>query len=267
MIYDIRTKEKAIMTIEDITGIPWYEWVKNTNRLRDYYYEDEFIDIILQEHNARLPDFNQVSFVFSHITTSSNACDSIKTSGLLDLCDTYRNSQSELRRFLDSHNIFIDIDRGILKYYDKEYDVSFNRNAPSPRSNTIEERAWCIGRKLYFDFTICGFLSINPDNPYGGNVHLVPEIIWDVDNLLKIELREDWIKETRAYEVVARVEGDNVVIDAEGSDREQMISYILNAYHQAWEYESENIILLKNNVSIPSRDILEVNEFNLWYRN
>ena len=212
---------------------------------------------MLEENEKDIPTFGDLNFVFSHITTSGNGCELISRHGLMDLRKAYSCEDSEVRRFLESHDVSIDIDERILRYKDKSHDISFERCGRTPSHGTMEYMAWSVGRKIHFDFTVCGFLSIDRRSPYGGNVHLAPEILQDIGNLLKTHLAEDWVQKTRAYEVVARAKGVDIVIDAEGSDRDQMIAYILNAYHEACGYGLENILLLKDGIQIPTGDIID----------
>ena len=75
LIYDIRTKENAIATLEKLTGIQWYEWVKNSNRVNDYKCADYFIQAMLEENGILQRTFEDMSIVFSHITTSATRCE------------------------------------------------------------------------------------------------------------------------------------------------------------------------------------------------
>lgn len=183
----------------------------------------------------------------------------------MDLCFTYECPESDLRMFLDAHGIRIDIEECHLWYRNKDYNIKFNRYGSTPFIGSNEYNAWSVGSKFYYDYTIRGFLSINHAFPYGGYVHLVPEIISDIDRLIGKDLKIDWMHSTRAYEIVAIVDGNDFVVDAEGTDGEKMVAYILKAYEAAWGYEFENIILLNDGVKISAHDILEINEFNAWY--
>lgn len=44
----------------------------------------------------------------------------------------------------------------------------------------------------FYDYTACGFLSVWERSPYGGQVHCRPEILWDIDNLLRLDLSGEW---------------------------------------------------------------------------
>ena len=266
LIYDIRTQESARRTLELFTGIAWQEWVNNSNRIVDFEYEDFFISTMLVEHDIVLPQFGDITFVFSHITTSGNGCKSIAKHGLYDLVNSYKCVDSDMRKFLSNHGVYIDIMKKEIKHRGKTIDISYNPYVHIPYYDTEAYYASRIGRKIYYDFTICGFLHIDCNRPYGGEVHFVPEIISDIDNLLKGGLCDAWLQETRAYEIVVKVNGNEIVIDAiQGCEREQLIAYLLRAYYVACGDESETIVLLKNGVQITVNNIIEIKEFNDWY--
>ena len=76
--YDIRTPENAFNTLKNITGITpdiWAEYV-----CKDYKYKNiaDMILDILEHHLHREIRYNDLDFIFSHITTSGNECNSFK---------------------------------------------------------------------------------------------------------------------------------------------------------------------------------------------
>ena len=77
IIYDIRNQENAQRTLEALTGISFEQWDVESYRIRDYTYEDYFIDAELEENDKDIPAFSDLNFVFSHITTSGNGCVSV----------------------------------------------------------------------------------------------------------------------------------------------------------------------------------------------
>ena len=105
--------------------------------------------------------------------------------------------------------IEVDIDNCILKYKGKAFDISYSPCPPS--FDTKAKACWSIGRKFYYDFTTCGFLSVWDSSPYGGYVHCRPEILSDIDNLLNLTLSQEWHVTHDPYEVVALVRGTDIV--------------------------------------------------------
>lgn len=184
----------------------------------------------------------------------------------MDLRNAYLCKDSELRSFLDTHRIYINIDAETLTYKNSIFNISYFPYAP--RFDTEERDCWSIGRKFYFDFTTCGFLSVWERSPYGGQVHRRPEILMDIDNLLNLNLSNEWATTHVPYEVVAKVSGDKIVYDGydEQSEREKVIYYLTKAYQTAFGDTSEDVLLLKNNIQIPADDIIEIKPLTHWNR-
>lgn len=172
IIYNILSKEKAQNTLERLTGITWSEW----KVIRDGYdrdrwsYEDDYIEDVLKEKNVTLPSFYELELVFSHITTSANGCIDIRKHGLIT--HACQNNETELGAFLYENGVSIDLSRRELHYIDKIFDVSYDRCPPEYMET--EYAAWLVGRKLYYDYGICGFLSYG-NTAYGGYVHRRPD--------------------------------------------------------------------------------------------
>ncbi len=203
MLYDIRDADKAASTLERITGVSSGVWLaegmKNVRRI-DYTDANKDIERIIKRYNGYRLCVNDLEMVITHVTTSGNGCVSILKDGIIDLKNAYQKRDSELRIFLESKGIDILLDSNCLKYRGKYYDISFD---DCPWDHESEEyAAWSVGRKFYYDFTVCGFFSINGNRPYGGNVHRRPEILLDLDNLLKTDLQRDWMQSHQAYEIV-----------------------------------------------------------------
>ena len=207
-------------------------------------------------------DFN---FVYFHVTTSANECEAIKKYGILDLKQAYLCVESELRVFLDRHGIIINIEDALLTYKGKAFDISYNAGN-CPRTGTQEYLCWSIGRKFYYDFTTCGFLSVWERSPYGGQVHCRPEILWDIDNLLRLKLSEEWEQSHFPYEIVAQVNGLDIVFDGDDdqSDKDKVLMYLTMAYDTAFGEPFEHILLMKNGIQISPDRIIEIKPLTCW---
>ena len=266
MLFDIHTERAAQQTLFRLTGIPIEVWEENIHRERDYELQDYFVEAMIEEYGTRqLPEsYLGFDFIYFHVTTSADGCASIRRNGILDLKKAYECKDSELRRFLDNHDVFIDIEKALLTYCGHEYDIYYGRCPWDHES--VEYKCWSIGRKFYYDYTTCGFLSAWDRSPYGGQVHRRPEILWDIDELLKTRLSDEWEQTHTAYEVVAKVSGEGICYpyDDDASEAEKVMAYIVMAYNEALNGSSQNILLLKNGVQIPPSDILEVNPLSIW---
>lgn len=264
MEYNILSKENARRTFENITDISWNEWMDILSLYdnKQYEYEDDYIENIIKRRHIVLPSFSELQVVFGHITTSQEECAAIKKHGLLNLKDVCSNPFSELYQFLKAYGVTIDVEREVLSYKNTTYDIHYGKCPPIYAEN--EKLAWAVGRKIYYDFCICGFLSYG-QAPYGGNVHCCPEILRDIDRLLKTDLAQRWYTTHQTYEIVAITDASNIQYEGNeyDSDFEKVMSYLMKAYWRVF-YEKENIVLLNNDAIISTNNILEINSYDRW---
>lgn len=269
MLYDIRTSEKAATTLETLTGVNRTIWLaeqyKNYGRI-DYTYADDDVRNIITKHGGHYPDLNDLEMVVTHITTSSEKCRQIRQHGIVDLVKAYEFANSELRQFLENYEINIDIEACRLTYKKRVYDISYGK---CPPHCDIEARAaWSVGRKFYYDFTVCGFLSISEKDVYGGWVHCRPEILSDVDTLLGTRLSDEWKASKESYAIVFKVPVSDTIYNGWNSDTEsEMVkSYLYDAYMCICIGPDTKEILCKNGVEILPNQILECHRFQEWDR-
>ena len=267
MLFDIRNEQKAAESLERLTGVKEDTWLderyRNINRI-DYSYADKDIERIVEDNNGYFPRLKDIQLVITHITTSSNECASIKTNGLIDLKESYNLPTSDLRLFLEDNEIEIILEDNLLRYKDREYDISFGKCPSDYESEQCS--SWKVGRKFYYDFTICGFISINSRDVYGGMVHLRPEILFDIDNLLKTDLQRKWTLTHESYEIVFVVPEYHCLYNGleENDEYERIMYYLTEAYACICLGPRTIEILCKNNIFITPDQILECNKFNKW---
>lgn len=263
-VYDIRTSKNALSTLVNFTGVIPPIWEKYMSQRKDYYYEEDFVEAVINQHGSFPQNYENWIFIYFHITTSANNCASIIKHGILDLPNSYLCEDSELRCFLERKGIVIDIDNCTLSYKNKVFDISYHPYAP--RCDTVSRACWAVGRKFYYDYTTCGFLSVWERSPYGGYVHCRPEILSDIDTLLGLTLSQEWHLQHKAYEVVAAVPGTDIVYDGddERSPKEKVLNYLTKAYLTAYGSPSEEVLLLKNHIQVPANRIVEINPLLYW---
>ena len=79
MLFDIRDQQKARDTLLRITGVPFDVWERETNHRNERFkYDDDFVDYVIQRHGCYNVRYEDLEFVFSHLTSSDNNCDSMK---------------------------------------------------------------------------------------------------------------------------------------------------------------------------------------------
>ena len=263
MIYDIRTTEYAQRTLTNLTGIPISVWKQYLGHEREYEYTDYLVADAINSHGHLPRSYRDFQFVYFHVTTSANGCASFGKHGILDLEQSYLCHDSELKSFLEKHDIHINLDERILIYGGQKFDITFGDR---PRQDTKAYKCWSIGRKFYYDYTTCGFLSVRERSSYGGQVHRRPEILMNIDDLLGLNLSEEWMSNHVSYEIVAKVSGEKIIYDSDPnqSDEDKVLNYLTKAYFTAFGEPSENILMIKNHIQIQPMDILEIKPMERW---
>ena len=123
--YDIRTIKHAQQTLSNLTGIPISVWEKHRSEESQFDYPDDFVEDMIKRYGKILSSYKDFEFIYFHVTTSANDCASIRKHGILDLKQSYLCEDSELKMFLDSQGIFIDLDNNLLMYRKKEFDITY----------------------------------------------------------------------------------------------------------------------------------------------
>ena len=265
MLFDIHTTQAAMKTLYRLTGIPIAQWRKNQIHEREFELLDDYVAMMVKDYGAfYLPQrYTELDFVYFHITTSANKCESIRKHGIVDLQKTYCCADSELRQFLDAHDVRIDLEEAILYHKRINYNIGYRSRPRDQRS--IEYKCWSVGQRFYDDYSTCGFLSVLNKSAYGGQVHRRPEILSDLDALLATNLSLAWEMTHHPYEIVAKVNGHNIInLDFdELSDTDKIMRYVVMAYDVALHGGSENIVVLKRGISISPKDILEITSLSI----
>lgn len=267
MIYDIQMIETAQKTLQDITGISLDNWVTKHNEIiNNECTNDDFLRDMIDREGRWIDSYKDLTFVYSHITTSANECKSLFKHGLLDLKKAYSCKDSELRQFLDSHNIEIDLEKCLLNYNGEKYDISYTPKSDCDFDN-YEKNKRDVGRKFFSDYSTCGFLSVCKSLPYGGDVHKCPEILNDLDRLLKLNLVEEWKCTHKPYRVIAKVSGENIFYyeNYGMTEHKKILDFVEKAYYNAFYEISENVLVLNKGISISPNNIVEIKPLDFWH--
>ena len=97
-------------------------------------------------------------------------------------------------------------------------------------------------------------------------MHCRPEILSDIDGLLNLTLSQDWHLSHEPYEIVAAVQGTDILYDGDddSSGRDKVLNYLTKAYNTAFGALSEEILLLKNHIQVSPSRIWEINPVTYW---
>ncbi len=265
MIYDIRTPESATQTLADATGIPYNIWVYESYLFDGCAGTDYLCDII-EKYNGHLPSFDDLYLIISHITTSANSCAEIAENGIGDLQSAYRNTNSELRQFLDRNGISIDLDSAYLSYNGQRYSIEYDGDNCPRDDESTEYKAWSVGGKFYFDNGLCGFFAIDPEISYGGSVHIRPEILYNIDELLNTDLADEWKNSHSAYEITFKIHSRELDLYSQNNDddEEKVIGLLLKAFNEMCSGPSEVLAQCKPDVIITPDKIIDIKPFDKW---
>ena len=264
-IYDITTTGKAFATLLSLTDVPADKWLYCD---KEFSIDDsvEMVQSVVEKYGTMPPTYEDWNFQFIHVTTSSDGCKSIGRYGLLDLQQSYECKDSELRKFLETHGIIIDIENHTLEYADENYDIGYDE-AYCPPDDTIESKEWSVGRKFYYDYACCGFLSIEDKNIYGGYVNWRPEILYNIDELLNTLLSDEWKNSHKPYEVHASVKGSDIIYRGSDNDdtEERVLNYLSLVYDVACTTGPfEECLILKNGIQVPRKNITDIKPLSFW---
>ena len=70
MVYDIRTREKALDTLITLTGVEENIQIEYASRINEYPYIDNMIEDVVNRFGSFPFTYLDFEFIYSHITTS-----------------------------------------------------------------------------------------------------------------------------------------------------------------------------------------------------
>ncbi len=198
IIFDITNKDNSMNFLSNFTSIQREDilsFVKGniiqTNICTDA--KNVTADNFCNTFNIDIEDLdvNDVMLCAIHYTTNNDENHSIKEFGLRDLQFALSNN-TPLNNFLNEYGISFDIEKKTMLANGNEYNIEFvNYCADNPVTH--------IARKVYYDNQVSCFFYIEDINDYLGCVHLRPEILYNIDELLKTDLSRKWYKSCKGY--------------------------------------------------------------------
>lgn len=198
MIYDI--------TKPDIT----YEWLCSIFEISDKKLFCDYIvkcnsdfDMFIKKHSNKIKhlDLNELEIVAFHVTTNGDKCDDINKNGIRNL-QAVLQEENGLSKFLYNKGIRFDIPSKIMYVNDKAYSIDYTKytelNVLVKHKEVLRE----IGRKIFSDFRVNGFLFNNDIYNYS-TIHEAPEFLDTLSKLGKETsgILQEWESITRPYVV------------------------------------------------------------------
>lgn len=246
-IFDITTPQKAYDTFLKLSNIS--ELILN-----HYITEAKHLSSANESFTTMARNFNfSPTFIpdelichAQHITTSANGCINIKQHGLKDLQSTYEDTNSELRQFLDSQDIKINLPDKTLSYSGEQFSIAYveeNKNLS----------AWKVGRKFYYDYNLCGFLSFNRKVYYGGRVNQRPEILHNITDLIHKDVSTIWKNTHKPYVVKFAILYKDLYRDSEGE-----MDLLESVFYNIVNDPEDKVIITNYGISVPPQDIISI---------
>lgn len=258
MIYDISLIENCYKTMQELTDFQYWEDIFKIYSYRYIDEPDRMRKEIMNSKNIQIKDIveDDIIFVLMQVTKSSEECIGIRKDGLHDLVWTYKHD-TELRKFLDKYNINIDIDNRKIVVNGDEYELQ----------NDIKQ-AGGVGYKFFDDPYVCGCFQLNKSVPYGGQVHIRPEIIYNINQIMKGKnLEFAWMETHKPYIVKFTVPYRKMMIALNTSIKDKKESILQTMFNYAFntvfynDFSSDYIGILNRSEYVPTEDIISIVEY------
>ena len=190
-----------------------YEWLysvldmKRGDFISDYVLEsrndfDTFFVRHLKE--AERLDIDQLEFVAIHVTTNGDDCAEIKKNGLKDL-QKLLQEETELSMFLKKRGIWFDIPSKIMHIDDKNFDIDYKKYTNWDRMIKQVDALYSIGRKIFYDHQVNGFLFSKDVYDYG-TIHEAPEVLLTLSEFDRdtVGINDEWAAASKPYVIKYR---------------------------------------------------------------
>ena len=190
-----------------------YEWLysvldmKRGDFISDYVLEsrndfDTFFVRHLKE--AERLDIDQLEFVAIHVTTNGDDCAEIKKNGLKDLQKVLQE-ETELSMFLKKRGIWFDIPSKIMHIDDKNFDIDYKKYTNWDRMIKQVDALYSIGRKIFYDHQVNGFLFSRDVYDYG-TIHEAPEFLLTLSEFDRdtVGINDEWAAASKPYVIKYR---------------------------------------------------------------
>lgn len=197
MIYDIGTKEAAFKFIKNFLNLEWYEFINE--------YEIECknnIDTFLGKREVDFDALNveDLKYMGFHVTTNWDDSEEIKKYGLRDL-QIVLTENTNLKKFLQDYGISFDIKSKILLFNGEKIDIDYEKYIKKGAlvRNEKEESIKNVGKKIYNDYQVNAFFSIDDMLSYGSEIEKYPEFLHTLSGLIPIvnDAKDLWTKKSK----------------------------------------------------------------------
>ncbi|MFX4263149.1 hypothetical protein ACOBQJ_13255 [Pelotomaculum propionicicum] len=197
MKFDIRTPDSAfefIMNFFNITGPAFIdEYIIQCNNCFDEFWEKhlDYIDSI---------DIDSIQYMAFHVTSNWDECAGIKANGIRNLQEVL-SEKNELTNLLLKYGVQFDVDNKILINGDKIIDINYAKYREKYDLSSYEQKIQGVAHKIYYDYQVNGFFSHHDILHYGTEIHIQPEFLSNLSELLPhiCEAVNIWRKKSKGY--------------------------------------------------------------------
>ncbi len=274
--FDLRTPDSAYYFVLDMCKMTGQEFVSDfhidCNGDFETFWDKHYIQLKkINPENIRIYAF--------HITGSLDNCNSIKKYGLLNL-QAMLSSPSILSEKLIKYGVKFDIDRKELIYKKDSFDIDYDNYRGRYNLYGLDKYLSSIAYRVFYDYTVNGFLCCDDVFSYGTNIHLRPEFLLDLTNAFPDlrALEEEWINNTYSYRIdyytyTNQLERFNFSLDEYRdppcenwdclNDNEKIVKWMLShAIERSFDRLGETYLYLKNELHVPPEQIISYTKLN-----
>lgn len=276
-MFNITTHEKAKEFLSSFLNIA-------SEKIDDYILnntKDYDVDNFLETYNIDLQKIHieNMQLTVQHVTTNDDKCGSLEKFGLLNLQQSL-TMETTLKKYLDRFNIHFDISNKWIFCNGTKIDIPYKSNDINHPSDSQKHRICRVAHKIYYDYQISGFFSMENETDYGGRVHERPEFLHNLKELFKSSLIEDtWKKSVKPYLITFKASldsfawfsfyGEKYEYEDDYLRKEEQIKWLIKkALCVIWDmsyYDSspEIFAYMKPEVIIPPSDFLNIKPISL----
>lgn len=258
--FDIRTPDSARKFISEFTGMTEQEYdieiVNNIDR-----FELLWNKLFEQIQAIDISDLKIIAF---HIVGSLDECKEIEENGLMDLRKVLANN-TVLGKELKKIGVKVDIENKVVSCNDKNYMLNEESSG----------KLFLVSNRLLNDYCVNGFLCNDNIFSYGDDIYKRPEFLKNISELFpEIQtLEKFWKRKSKSYKMnfyailnqISEVIFDIWNADDSLSDdmkiKKSLLWYALNRALD--NFGTEKFLYIKNDISIPSKQIIKIDELNV----
>lgn len=197
LIFDIRTPDSAwefVLNFFNIDGSEFIDkYIIQCNSSFDEFWERNlnYIDSV---------DIENLQYKVFHVTSNWDECAEIKASGIKNL-QMVLSEENKLTTLVSKYRVKFDIDNKILIAGNKVIDIDYDKYRGRFGLSGYEKKIERVAHKIFYDFQVNGFFSNSDILGYGTEIHIRPEFLYNLTELLPHlkEVEEIWRNKSKGY--------------------------------------------------------------------